>query len=221
VCPNGAGPFEGCTFSASYRSQVYDIRDPENPCDIGWESLEALLVGVVACPCEPTDEQSGCIGFEGERLQVAVAAGMATYHIDETFEDSGVTMTVRKLFFEDGSTTRAGSVEVMPGGQAGGSGLEVNMRAANLAFDFGLMVSTVSLLFLNTRVTLNIEVNGDLRIVDDFGVIDGTSIGGAGVSVVQTPAGNGQQGMLELSGAVTSFVIGGQELVIDDVCVSW
>jgi hypothetical protein len=146
---------------------------------------------------------------------------MATYYVDETFEDAGVTMTVRKLFFQDGSTTRAGSVEVMPGGQAGGSDLEANLRGATLAFDFGITVTTVSLLFLDAGNTLNMEVNGDLQIFEDFLDVDGAVVGGVSVFVDQTSIGTNQQGKLRLSGAVTSFAVGGDELWIDEVCVSW
>ncbi|WP_264322338.1 SdrD B-like domain-containing protein [Zarconia navalis] len=76
-------------------------------------------------------------------------------------------------------------------------------------------VTDLSLVFGEFGGNLNLEINGDFRNFEDFADIDGDTVGGVDVSVV-----NGfgdDQGTLQLSGDISSFSVGGQELWIDDV----
>ena len=79
-------------------------------------------------------------------------------------------------------------------------------------------VTDLSFVFGEFGGNLNLEINGDFRNFEDFAEIDGDTVGGVDVSIV-----NGfgdDQGTLQLSGNISSFSIGGQELWIDDVDVS-
>jgi len=87
----------------------------------------------------------------------------------------------------------------------------------NLAFDFGNPVHSLSLMFGEYGGNLNIDINGDFRNFNNFADLNGQTVGGVQVSVVNG-LGN-DRGRLQLDGVITSFAVGGQELWIDDVCV--
>ncbi|MFB6192101.1 MAG: NEW3 domain-containing protein [Haloarculaceae archaeon] len=61
---------------------------------------------------------------------------------------------------------------------------------------------------------LNLEVNGDFRNVDRFGALNGTTVGGATVTVNRTSP---EQGTVTIAGEISGFCVGGQELWIDEV----
>jgi hypothetical protein len=62
---------------------------------------------------------------------------------------------------------------------------------------------------------VNLEVNGDLRKVDDIAALDGLIVGNAGVRVY---AKGEHTGILELKGSITTFKIGGQEFYLSEIC---
>jgi sugar lactone lactonase YvrE len=63
---------------------------------------------------------------------------------------------------------------------------------------------------------INIEINGDFRNERHLLDINGTTIGGIPVTIIGGE--HGHKGILELNGRIESFMIGGFELYIDDVC---
>jgi len=84
----------------------------------------------------------------------------------------------------------------------------------NLRFDFGESPKTLSLRYGEYGGNINVEINGDLRNVDDFSDLI-SPIGGVHVTI-----GNfgDCKGVVSLSGTINSLAIGGQELWIDHVC---
>ncbi len=62
---------------------------------------------------------------------------------------------------------------------------------------------------------LNLDINGDFRNIGSFEDINGELVGGAEVTVVESENG---VGTLTITGSISSFSIGGQELFIDNVC---
>jgi hypothetical protein len=141
---------------------------------------------------------------------------MAVYHVGDTFFTGPATVTGMCFQWAVGSWTCDGYAEVQLGGLAGGSGQEMAVNNINLRFHFGGPLSCLELKFGEYGGNLNIEINGDFRNFENFAGIDGLTIGGVHVAVV-----NGlgtDQGTLTLSGTINSFALGGQELWIDDVC---
>ena len=150
-----------------------------------------------------------------------------------TFDDltPGVRYTVGNKFansleFEaqpftwtSGTTTTAGYVEVSSALGAAGAGRELLVNNANVRL---LLPSPSGVLGLTLRYgeyggNLNFAVNGDLRNVENFAVLDGAVVGGAMVSVT---GGLGHDaGEVQISGAIASFAVGGQEFFLDDLCV--
>ncbi|MCL4870809.1 MAG: hypothetical protein KJ063_17765 [Anaerolineae bacterium] len=149
-----------------------------------------------------------CVDFEdlpeGETIQVG-----------NSFVTSGVTITGRPFIFSDGTPTSNGFARIESGGQAGGTGQDVQVNNVNLAFAFPSTWPRLSMHFGEFGGNLNIEINGDFRNIANFADINGLQVGGVNVSVIR---GTNNQGTLNLDGLVTAFTIGGQELWIDDVC---
>ncbi len=152
-----------------------------------------------------------CINFEEPPLGT-------TYLIGNSFTDSGASMTVDNFQWSNGTWTSGGYARISNAGDAGYVGQEVTINNVNLDFTFPTLPNAVSLNFGEYGGNLNIEINGDFRNFSDFADIHNAVIGGATVTVVNG-FGN-DQGTLRLNGDIHSFAIGGQELVIDHVCIT-
>jgi len=150
-----------------------------------------------------------CVDYESLPLS-------AMYNVGDTFADSGAMMEVLPFEWDDGTVFSGGQATVQAAGLAGGSGKELNTNNVNVAFHFSRPLQGLSLLFGEYGGNLNIDVNGDFVNFDNFSDIDGATIGGVTVSVVNG-LGN-DKGRLHLDGIVNTFAVGGQELWIDDVC---
>jgi len=131
------------------------------------------------------------------------------YFDGETFVSAGVSMTLSAM---------SGHIDVQGLGQADGTGNELEFfgggsGGVSLAFDFGIDVDEVSLLFGAFGGTLNLLINGDSVIIGSFVDLPPT-LGGVDITVT-----GGQLGLgtLSFDGVISSFAIGGQEFVLDNV----
>lgn len=158
-------------------------------------------------PCATTPP---CVGFESLTLG-------ATYHVGDSFVDSGVVVTAQPFVWSNGTPFSGGYAQVGNAGLAGGFGLEMQVNNINLAFDFGQpLLHGLSLDFGEYGGNLNIEINGSFHNFQNFADIHALMIGGVKAVVVN---GWGQDmGRLSLFGPIHSFSVGGQELWIDNVC---
>lgn len=165
---------------------------------------------------------SCCVHFENPRLGTK-------YKVRDKFKDSCAKITVQAFQWSNSKWTNNGFAKVGNAGRAGGSNQEIEINNINLAFDFNTSCKSLSFLFGEYGGNLNIGINGDFRNFENFADINGTTIGGVNVSVVNG-FGN-DKGVLKLSGKIikskftlgkkdvwASIIIGGQELWIDDVC---
>lgn len=135
------------------------------------------------------------------------------YNSGDNFTTSGVTVTAEDFTFSNGVTTGAGFARVVNGAFAGGSGHELEVNNILLDFAFG-NVSTLGFSFGEFGGNLNIRINGVFQNFENFAQLNGMTIGGALVSVIN---GNGNDiGSLVLTGGISSFALGGQELYVDD-----
>jgi hypothetical protein len=92
----------------------------------------------------------------------------------------------------------------------------------NLNFAFDYPLSEITLKFADFGGNSNIKVNGDFRNVGGIELLNGTTIGGVQITVNATNPSNNENnwvGFITLSGGINEFVLGGQELWIDDVCI--
>jgi hypothetical protein len=131
-------------------------------------------------------------------------------------------MKVGPFQWLNGIYTSNGYAEVDGGGLAGGSGQDLRLNNATVSFDFGGPVNSIKCAVGEYGGNINLEVNGQLWNFDDFSKLPGTSIGAVSVTSTVTPTTfpTGEIGSLTLTGTITSFSIGGQELWVDDVCYS-
>jgi hypothetical protein len=132
-----------------------------------------------------------------------------TYTVGDTFVTSSTPVTV-KVFGTSGNYTR-----VVNSGMAGGSGKELVVNNVTLDFGIPYPLNGLELLFGEYGGTLHLEVNGNALDFSNFADINGLNIGGVEVTVV-----NGfgsDMGSLTLTGPVSQFALGGQELFIDDL----
>jgi len=138
-----------------------------------------------------------------------------TYNVGDTFNTSGIPITVKQFQWKDGTWYTGGYTQVTNGGYAGASGNEMLVNNVNLDFGFSAPPEGLSLLFGEYGGNCNIEINGDFRNFENFVDINGLAIGGVNVTVVNG-LGN-DKGTLDLAGTINQFAIGGQEFAIDDV----
>ena len=109
-----------------------------------------------------------------------------------------------------------GSVRVENTGLACGFGKELAVNNARVGFvpAGGGALSQVEIRFGEYGGVVNLSVNGDLRISADFIDFHGLVIGGALVEVPIGGLGN-DCGLIRITGVVTKFEVGGQELWLD------
>ncbi|MHC4188245.1 MAG: SMP-30/gluconolactonase/LRE family protein [Planctomycetota bacterium] len=172
--------------------------------------LLSLLVWVVPASAQRCE----CIDFEDLRPG-------QVFNLGDTFVDSGTEIIVEQTEGPAGIPWGfPGRAEVLKGrGQAGGSGNEIFLDPFNLRFQFGCTPRYLTLRFCEMGIgNVNIEINGDFRNVQHLVDLNGATIGGVSVSVIGGL--KDQKGILELFGYIKSFMIGGFELFIDDVCPS-
>ncbi|GAB4255337.1 MAG: hypothetical protein Kow0092_00330 [Deferrisomatales bacterium] len=152
----------------------------------------------------------GRIGTDFEDLQMG-----ERFDVGDRFTSSEVDLGVVPFVLPDGTVVGTGHVFVGAGSGAGGRGHGLVLRSASAGAVAGLPVEAVSFRFGNLGGSVNLAVNGELRVVESFGELDGDRVGGAAVSVL--PGSGPERGRVRLSGEIRSVVLGGQELVVDDV----
>jgi hypothetical protein len=165
------------------------------------------------CLGEPVDgepPETSCAEFE------SLALG-TEYFVGDMFSDGGVDFTVAEFTWGNGTPTASGFTKVDDQGLAGGSGQDMQVNNVNLIMDFGGPVDGLTIRFGEYGGNLNININGDFHNFNLMSDLNGLSpIGGVDV-VVSGGAGN-DTGLLELTGNIIFFSLGGQELWIDEVC---
>lgn len=138
------------------------------------------------------------------------------YHVGDTFSDNGMTFECVEFHLSPTDIYLDGFAEVSTMNRAGGSGQEIYVGNLNLKFD---LADPIDHLFIDVGHwggTVNLEINGTLEIFNDINYINGRQV--AGVTVT-TLGGYNNPGLWEFTGTITSFVIGGQEFGMDNICV--
>jgi len=140
-----------------------------------------------------------------------------SYSYGQFFVDSGAIIELGEFFWDPVGSTIGGSCNVDNRQISGGTGQDVNSNNINLDFDFGAMYGRLDLLYANLGGNVNVRVNGALANVANMTDLHLTTLGGA--SIVVQPS-SGSSGQLIVTGIISTFAVGGQELWIDHVCIS-
>lgn len=137
-----------------------------------------------------------------------------TYNVGDSFVSDGVPITGEEFFWLPSGSTTTGFAEVQAGGNAGATGNELWLNNINLDFAFAVSpLQGLSLQFGEYGGNLNFEINGDQQNVASFSALNGMTVGGVMVSVINADG----KGAIFATGPISSFSIGGQELAIDNV----
>jgi hypothetical protein len=141
-----------------------------------------------------------------------------TFHVGDIIKTSGTNIVVEKFQWGNGNWTTSGKAVVDTRNYSTGSGNDLNTNNVNLRFLFSYPVEKISFKFGELGGNNNIKVNNDFKNVQNLVSLNGTTIGGAQVTVNAIQQGNKQYGNMTIEGNINNFSIGGQELWIDDVC---
>ena len=194
-------------------SSIYELKLAS--CLIGDLIYTGQVLYVPHMPIEtptvtPTEALSACTGFEDLNLGSAFKVG-------EKFVTSRMNVSVGQFVFSDGTSTSGGAAYVTTQGMAGGYAKEIQVNNVSLNFYFDFPPNGVSILFGEYGGNLNININGEFVNFENFADVNGRVIGSVMISVLN---GDGKDaGFLNLSGAIKSLSVGGQELWIDNVCL--
>ena len=144
----------------------------------------------------------------------------ASYVVGDTLTSNNVRFTLED--FEHGphcghSPVHWGTAQVDVPWNNCGTNNELFLNNISVRVDFGAPARLISLRYGEWGGFLQLEVNGDCQIFQDYRHVHGARVGGATISVVDygTP-GNGC-GRLTVTGQIDTFRVGGQELRVDDV----
>ena len=143
-----------------------------------------------------------------------------TFRVGDGFSEAGVGVSGEAFEWSSGQTTDGGFARAETGGQAGGSGQDLQVNNLNLRFAPPRPYATVRVAFGEFGGNVNLRVNGGQRLnAGALSQLDGRTVDGVRIGVAMGP--DGEHGTLRLDaqpGAeIASFTVGGQELWVDDV----
>jgi hypothetical protein len=143
-----------------------------------------------------------------------------TYNVGDAFISGTAGYTVGP-FFPPGpacvNPTNNGFAQAQNGNLACGNLRELNLNNVNVRIDFGEPVEWLVLGYGEYGGNVNLTINGDCRNIDNFNQLNATDVGGVRVIVSDFDVSGQSCGTLYAVGPIEGFVIGGQELWIDNV----
>jgi hypothetical protein len=187
---------------------VVDPKGMVEECQEGNNSAEKTVL--------PLDPSMGCLlEAEFERPDGAPPG-------DIVYPDPGASFTSDDLeFFTELFSTPSGPLN----GQIilsetthiiDGDGEEMWSYNLNTRLVFPEPVAYISLLASHQGGMINIGINDDLLILENYAELDGSVVDGIVVNVSSVAEGVERW---EINGVINSFVVGGGQLAIDDICV--
>ncbi len=157
-------------------------------------------------PCPDPD----CIDFEEQFLGREFTNGQG-------FVEDGISLRAGPFVLSNGTTISSGLVTIGGENRARHIRHEAALRNATLRWRYNC-AEEVSFHYTDEGGNVNLRVDGQLANVADFSSLNGTSLGGALITVTETPVSGGVNGQVTISGITQNFEVGGQELWIDHIC---
>jgi hypothetical protein len=141
---------------------------------------------------------------------------LRTYAVGQVLYEVPVVVATGGFTWSDGRTTDDGIAFVDVEQLAGGARNDIQLNNISLVFTFVEPIDYLELRFGEYGGNLNIRINDDFRNIGSLAELSGQEVGGVTVSVYdgQDP----DTGWLVLNGPIDTFVIGGQELWVDELC---
>ena len=163
---------------------------------------------------QPPPATSGCIDLED------ITPGTQFRNGDQ-FSSAGFTIQVDDYETLSGGTITDGTVTVDSSSFTppfSGAGNEAFTSNVTLRVQFNATQSGLTFAYRDSGGDVNLEVNGDLRVVQALDSLDGKTVGGNPVQVRQVSSGTPVTGFLTVRGSVDEIAVGGQEFGVDDIC---
>jgi hypothetical protein len=144
--------------------------------------------------------------------------------VNDTMTTSGTEIYVLRFQWSNLNWTSDGYAEVVNSNLAGGTDKETFINNVNLGFNLN-DASAITFSFRDKGGNINISVNNDFKNIQDFIEINNTTVGGVNVTIESYDPQN-NMGIVRLSGKMSKFkfdekqilfLVGGQELYIDDL----
>lgn len=192
--------------------------------------LTVLLVFIVlsACVYSPRSlpTSATCESLNTLVLGEQIVVGGAPP--SNSFQPPTMDIGAHPFTWATGTTTSGGYANIENAGHAGGSGNEITVNNIVISIDvgFGQTLNALRFSFGEYGGNLNVSVNNSFTNFQNFSDINGKTIGGVAVNVLSGGSGN-DKGQIEFTGTMSEqtsglgqFAVGGQELYIDDICLS-
>jgi len=146
----------------------------------------------------------------------------AIFPVGSTFTSGNADFGIRPFFPAPTGVPCAnpfagGFAHVVGTNMACGVGQELLVNNVNVAIDFGVPLDRLVISFAELGGNVNLTINGDCKNVANFSTLNGTLVGGVEVLAIDFGAPGQSCGILHAFGSITDFMIGGQELWIDQV----
>jgi hypothetical protein len=134
-----------------------------------------------------------------------------------TFVTDGIPAAVGGYHAKTGAVfSNAAFVENL--GKAFGAGGEIHLNNVEMKLGLTPTAGTCVLKYGYYGGEVSLRINGSARVYGDVLALNGTTPGGASISVSKTATGTGfYAGQISMSGSISNFAIGGQELWVDEL----
>ncbi|MCC5807356.1 MAG: hypothetical protein JJU00_13615 [Opitutales bacterium] len=144
--------------------------------------------------------------------------GGAVYSADDfdSFEDGGLIYVTAPYLTPGNDLIEGGDIRVSTEGKAGFSDKELHFRNATATI-VGCMTG-VSFRFGEYGDEIRLNLNDDQTWVPSLAALNGTTLGGVGITVQTLPAPGGTIGFIRFNGQITTLEVGGNDFYIDQLC---
>ena len=140
------------------------------------------------------------------------------FNVGAVITSCDTEIMVEQFQWGNGTWTSSGNARIDDRNYAKGSGNDLNARNVNLNFQYDHPLDKITFKFGELGGNINIKINGDFQNIADLISLNGNSIGNTQVTINANQVGNNWYGEARLEGAINEFVIGGQELWLDNIC---
>ncbi len=163
----------------------------------------AIIFSIIITGC--------CIRFSNQ------TAG-TEFNVGAVIASCDTDILVEQFQWGNGTWTSSGTAQIDNHNYAKGSGNDLNANNVNLNFQYDFPLDKITFNFGELGGNNNIKINGDFKNIDNLISLNTTTLGNVQITVNASQNGNNWYGEVKLEGTINEFVIGGQELWLDDIC---
>jgi hypothetical protein len=169
--------------------------------------------GLSHCPLCPDNDINGpgCVDFEDQTVG-------NKFYVGQLINSSGVSFMMEEFIYSNMNSTSDGFLRIQDNGHARGSGKDINTVNVNIRPIFQDPLTRISAKYGELGGNVNMMINGESSNVNNLHNLHNTVLGGAQINVEYTQDGANYYGQFSITGNISEFSVGGQELWLDDFC---